>query len=259
MRINYPHWSKKRWLLYSVSTLIGIILIASIIEAAVNPNKQSSPSSINTQVAQSTVVKKAQTATQAVTYTQAQTQPVAPPKPAPAPPPAPPPAQPIIGFGATIADWNANHVADTRFNTNAVYNPDPSLGYDELHDSKYYMVQVQNGQVLGYEMRLPNGSSLSAAQAEIMQEFPPDASILWQQARTSDPSDSCYQMEIKSSRLGQALSEPAIGDAAGEVWVELFTDTPQNVNENSVYDGSNVNGANLMLGSYATAADAPGC
>ncbi|MHB1403867.1 MAG: hypothetical protein ACYCXE_05065 [Thermoleophilia bacterium] len=186
---------------------------------------------------------------------------IASPSPAPSPPVAasPPPAPIVTGYGATIDDWNANHIQDPRFAKNAVYDPTPGLGLDDQHNSKYYVISVEDGRVLNYSMRLPNDISVSVAQAAVMQEFPPDANIIWQKAKTEIPTQACYQMEIKSTVLGNALSDPAIGDSEGLVLVEFYTDTKENAGDISDYDASNVNGAFLTLGSYQSPADAPDC
>jgi hypothetical protein len=162
----------------------------------------------------------------------------------------------LTGYGAMQADWNANHQADTRYDSGAVYDPTPGLGTDERHDAKYYSVSTQDGRILTYAMRLPNKSNLTAAQVEVMQEFPTDAKVVWQQTQ-----DQCSQMEISSVTLGNTsvLGGSSIGDPQGQVFVEFQTDSTSTSGLNSYYDASNVNLATLTLGSYNTAADAPGC
>ena len=229
-----------------VSGILGILLATGCGDTAEQPN--------NANTATMTVAKTQTTpTTPKTTPTIAATQPAPPVAAQPAPPPPPPS---IVGFGATIDDWNANHVADSRYGENSVYNPTPGLGSDAQHNSKYYAVMVEKGRVLGYSMKFPNGCSLSVSQAELMQEFPPDAAILWQSARTADPSNACYQLEIKSPILGTILSDPAIGDPEGLVFVEFTSDSP---GAYGVYDPSNVNGAILMLGNYQAPASAPQC
>jgi hypothetical protein len=170
--------------------------------------------------------------------------------------PTQPVAPTITGYGATPNDWNSNHQADIRYDSGAVYDPTPGLGTDDQHDAKYYTVSTQNGRILTYEMRLPNQSDHAAARAEIMQEFPTDAKVVWQQT-----NDQCSQMEISSATLGNTsvLGSKDIGDPQGQVFIEFQTDTASTANLNSYYSASNVNLATLNLGSYNTAADAPGC
>lgn len=171
--------------------------------------------------------------------------------------PAPQPKAPTItGYGATQSDWNANHQVDNRYDSGSVYNATPGLGLDTQHDDKYYAVLTQSGRILTYEMRLPNGSSLAAARAEIMQEFPSDATVVWQQTK-----DQCSQMEISSATLGNSsvLGSSDIGNPQGQVFVEFQTDSTSTENLNSYYDPSNVNLATVNLGSYNTATYAPGC
>lgn len=218
-----------------LAILTGVTAPNKPVKATVNPpaqTKQASTTKQNT--------KPAQPAQQTTTAT-----------------PTPQPKAPTItGYGATSSDWNANHQVDSRYDSGAVYDPTPGLGLDERHDDKYYAVLTQNGRILTYEMRLPNGSSLTAARAEIMQEFPADAKIVWQQTQ-----DQCSQMEVSSATLGSSsvLGSSGIGDPQGQVFIEFQTDSTSTENLNSYYDPSNVNLATLNLGSYNTAADAPGC
>ncbi len=170
-----------------------------------------------------------------------------------------PSATVLTGYGALQEDWNNHHQQDPNYSKNEVYNPTPGLGSDSSHTDKYYALTTSSGRVTGYQMRLQNGQSLAAAQQEVMQEFPSDASILWQNAVTSDPTNSCYQMEIKSPTLGKVLESKTFGDPQGEAFVELSTDTPQTANDNSYYSSSNVNSAILQFLVNQTAADASGC
>lgn len=172
-----------------------------------------------------------------------------------APKTTPAPSQPsITGYGATQSDWDSNHQRDSRYE-GLVYNPNPALGLDEQHDDEYYMVNVTNGRVLNYEMRLPNNESQQEATAFVTKsEFPTDATVVWQAKQ-----DQCYQMEVKSPTLASVLADPGIGDSTGEVFIEFQTDSSSTENLNSFYDASNVNLATLGLGSYATSSDAPGC
>lgn len=218
-----------------LAILTGVTAPNKPVKATVNPpvqTKQTSTTKQNT--------KPAQPAQQTTTAT-----------------PAPQPKAPTItGYGATQSDWNANHQVDNRYDSGSVYDATPGLGLDTQHDDKYYAVLTQSGRILTYEMRLPNGSSLAAARAEIMQEFPEDAAVVWQQNK-----DQCSQMEISSATLGNAsvLGSSDIGDPQGQVFVEFQTDSTSSENLNSYYDPSNVNLATLNLGSYNTANDAPGC
>lgn len=167
-------------------------------------------------------------------------------------PPTLAPQVTIKGFGATQSDWNQNHTQDSRYATNGVYNPTAGLGPDDRHNAKYYLVSTAEGRITSYTMRFPNGQLLSASTLESMQEFPSDATVLWQQNK-----DTCTQMEIKSATLGSVLGSKAIGDPEGMVFIELYT-SHSDATDTS-YSKSNVNEGVFGLGNYSTANDAPSC
>lgn len=165
-----------------------------------------------------------------------------------------PAADSITGFGATDTAWNAHHTAatDSGLAPGCCYSPDPSLPQVNGHVGyRYFAVQHSNGRVLDYEMDLHPGTSSAEAKAEVLREFPPDATVLWFAVKAS-----CAQMEIQSAALGKALAVPAIGDPAGEGSVELNT---VHADGTSSYDARNINELIVSLGSYATAADSPAC
>lgn len=208
--------------------------------------------------ATSSATKSTQAAPKASPSTSKVSTPAPTPVPKATPKPVTQPTAPAItGYGATQSDWDKNHQADSRYDSGSVYNATPGLGLDDQHNDKYYEVSAQNGRILTYEMRLPNQSSLTIAKAEVMQEFPSDAQVIWQKTTAGQ----CSQMEISSATLGNAaiLGSSAIGDPQGQVFVEFQTDSASSSSLNSYYDASNVNLATLNLGSYNTAADAPGC
>lgn len=117
-----------------------------------------------------------------------------------------------------------------------------------------------NGRVLGYTMNLAPGTTEAVAKETVLREFPTDASILWYTVNPAGSAQAangaCGQMEVKSAELGLALSDPAIGDAEGMAFIELSTVSSDG---SSGYDAKNINQALFLLGSYATAADAPAC
>ncbi len=162
------------------------------------------------------------------------------------------PSPAIIGFGATDASWNAHHIAASDFAPGAAYNPDQNLpkinGYA---GARYVATNHSNGRVLGYMMNLMPGTTVAAAKASVLQEFPSDASVIWFTAR-----DSCAQLEVKSAILGAVLGDPNIGAPDGMAFVELDTEHSDGT---ASYDSKNINQAILLLGNYATAADAPAC
>jgi hypothetical protein len=68
----------------------------------------------------------------------------------------------LPGFGATLSAGNAHHTADTRFASNAAYNPDSTLPSYSGQDV-YVAVQWQDpeGDVfVEFETLLPDGSSI---------------------------------------------------------------------------------------------------
>jgi hypothetical protein len=105
-------------------------------------------------------------------------------------------------------------------------------------------------------MRLPNQGNLNSAQDITIKEFPGDTKIVWQAAKTTDPSNACYQMEVQSPTLGNQLSDHKIGNSIGRAFIE-FSSVTKGIS--STYDSNNVNDALIQLGSYATISDAPGC
>jgi hypothetical protein len=157
----------------------------------------------------------------------------------------------ITAFGATLSDWNANHVADMRFAQNAAYNPDSNLP-DQTHNDRYLLSDTNRGRVLGYEMRLSGTPDTSTAKSESMKEFPSDAAILW-----SIQKSGCYQMEVTSKMLGEALADPRIGDSQGAVLVEFQTSAVNGTD--APYDQTLNNDIFFNLGLYQTSADAPSC
>lgn len=157
-------------------------------------------------------------------------------------------AGPIVtGFGATEAAWNSNHTADSKYAPGAVYDPDPNVRSGDRYDATMHT----DGHVLGYTMNLPAGTTVDAAKAAVLREFPSDASIIWFVAR-----DSCALLEVKSALLGSALGDPKIGDAEGMALIELDTVHPDGT---SSYDPRNINEGLFGLGSFATSGDAPAC
>ena len=155
----------------------------------------------------------------------------------------------LAGFGATIDEWNSNHITDTRFATNTAYNPTPGLGESDRYNDAYYGVNVIGGRVTEYSMRLPHNTAIATAEDMVLKsEFPSDAKILW--AMNQD-SESCTQMEVSSSLLGSVLG------VSGQALVEF--QSPANSTGSSIYNPANASNVTLMLGSYSTPSEAPGC
>lgn len=153
----------------------------------------------------------------------------------------------LMGFGATLDDWNRNHVADTRFMANSAYDPDPTLP-DKSHDDRY-LVTLGAGRVLSYEMRLSGSPNIEEAKTDVLKEFPSDAAVVW-----FDKKSQCSQMEVASKILGGTLS--GSDSQNGQVLVEFQTITADG---KDAYDSASNNDLFFNLGAYQTAQDAPGC
>ncbi len=163
-----------------------------------------------------------------------------------APPPTNDGSATVTGFGATDADWNAHHTADSRGCPGCLYN----LSAVTPGNDEYFGVAHDGGRVTGYTLELPVGTSISAAKQRVKAELPADAIVLWTTKR-----DTCEQMVLQSPALGAALE--SLGDKTGQVYVELYT-ADWETGEYS-YDVNNINEVFFSLGSYAAPADAPEC
>jgi hypothetical protein len=154
----------------------------------------------------------------------------------------------VSGFGATIAAWNTQHEADTNATfPNSAYDPTPNLpgGYQD----EYYNVSSDYGHIGRYEMALSPVTE-SDAKRTLLKKFPRDASVRWFKRL-----GTCAEMEVQSAALGQALSNPKIGDGAGEGYVELTT----GMGVNGGYNPTGVTGAIVTYGLYKTPSAAPPC
>jgi hypothetical protein len=157
----------------------------------------------------------------------------------------------LRGYGATLSDWNASHSADNSFTANTTYDPTSGLGNG--YNDKYTAVLWIGGRALGYQMGFPDGTSIDSAKNTVMQEFPSDATILWQQQNNSDPTNICYQMEVKSTTLGQVLQND------GNTFVEFQTIATSDTSTAVGYYPNNVNNASLRNADYKNASSVGGC
>lgn len=135
------------------------------------------------------------------------------------PAPAAAPTQPIevvTGFGATATAWDSHHSPNAAFAPGTAYNADPSLSQINGHTgSTYVLVSLNHGRVLSYVMNL-HPSSQSAAIAIAAREFPGDVRVT-----SVVKKDTCVQVGFSSATLGHELSDPSIGDPAGNALVEF--------------------------------------
>jgi hypothetical protein len=157
----------------------------------------------------------------------------------------------LHGYGATLADWNAGHTEDNGFTANTAYDPSPNLGNG--YTDKYVGVLWINGHALGYQIGFPSNTSIAAAKSVVMQEFPSDANVLWQQQNSSDAVNICNQMEVHSQTLGQVLQNN------GDTFVEFQTITSSDTSSSVGYYPSDVNNATLRNTDYKTASSVGGC
>lgn len=157
----------------------------------------------------------------------------------------------LHSYGATLADWNETHTEDNGFTPNTTYDPTGGLGNG--YTDKYTAVLWLGGRALGYQMGFPNNTSIAAAKSLVMQEFPDDATTVWQQQNNSDPSNVCYQMEVHSPTLANVLQ------SNGDVFVEFQTIATSDTSTAVGYYANNVNNATLRNASYKSADDVGGC
>lgn len=157
----------------------------------------------------------------------------------------------LQGYGATLSEWNNSHSEDSSFASNTSYDPTSGLGNG--YNDKYTSVLWINGRALAYQIGFPDNTGIASAVSTALQEFPSDASILWQQENTSDPSNECYQIEIHSTTLGQAL------ESDGDAFVEFQTVETSDTSTADGYYANNVNEASLRNADYKATNQADGC
>ena len=111
-------------------------------------------------------------------------------------------------------------------------------------------MNLSDGRVTDYTVNT-QGIPITAALERAEQELPTDARELW-----GAEKGTCYQAELTSPILGQALATPDIGDPSGDVFVEMDTVLADG---SSVYESTDVNEIMLSLGTYTTPSDAGAC
>src|SRR5581483_9486750 len=161
------------------------------------------------------------------------------------------PSVALSGYGATLTEWNASHTEDTHFSANSSYDPTSGLGNG--YTDKYTSVLFSGGRSLGYQIGFPTGTSIASAVNAVMQGFPPDTTILWQQENTSDSVNVCYQMEVHNATLAQALEN------SGNVFIEFQTIETSDTSTAIGYYANNVNNASLRNVDYNKASQSGGC
>jgi hypothetical protein len=157
----------------------------------------------------------------------------------------------LHGYGALLADWNAAHTKDNRFTADTAYNPASDLGNG--YSDKYAAVLFIGGRALAYQIGFSDNTSIDNARTAALQEFPSDATILWQQQNNSDSTNICYQMEVQSPTLGQVLQSD------GDTFVEFQTIATSDTSTGVGYYADNVNNATIRNADYKTANAVGGC
>ena len=86
----------------------------------------------------------------------------------------------IPGIGATRADWDATHTANTAFNNEMVYGEDPGLpSYLSANGAVYIEVfDLGTGRIQTYNLNM-QAASRHQALARVRQELPSDAKVAW--------------------------------------------------------------------------------
>ncbi|HEY3810165.1 MAG TPA: hypothetical protein VGL49_01930, partial [Acidimicrobiales bacterium] len=136
----------------------------------------------------------------------------------------PPPgaADGLTGFGATSAEWNAHHRADTTKAPGAAYLPYIS-GPSGLGGDQYQRVRVTAGRVISYGITLPQGTSQAAAEQFLAVQLPSDAKLTNAFNGPAVGGGSCLLLNYQSPTLGRVLGAAPIGDPRGTVGAELST------------------------------------
>jgi hypothetical protein len=100
-----------------------------------------------------------------------------------------------------------------------------------------------------YSMRNPPGTSIAAAQANALAEFPADATTLW-----FSQKDVCAATAIQSPAIGAALGDPK--NREGRVLVAFYT---LEAGGESAYRPENVNEMVFLPINVANLDEAPSC
>lgn len=160
------------------------------------------------------------------------------------------PADPLTGFGATVATWDANHTADDNFDPGSAFDPEPNLPQNDAREGdRYVTVQYSGGLVTDYQVNEPNGTTVTAAFADVVaRELPSDTVVMWKLDQTG-----CEQEEVESKILGTVLAGYGQDDPQGAVFLEVQSpDAP-------AFDPSNIAYVTVDTLGSLTASQAPGC
>jgi hypothetical protein len=151
----------------------------------------------------------------------------------------------VTGLGATTAEWDSTHTADTKFSPGIVYDADSSVSTG----AEYSAVVHQNGHILQYSYSFANTPVAKAKTRVLESQFPSGARIVW---FLSKPA--CAQMLVKSTTLGKELGVKSVGDATGTAFVEFLSGATDNS-----YNPASVNEASLQSYPQVGPGRSPGC
>jgi hypothetical protein len=139
----------------------------------------------------------------------------------------------LTGYGATIASWNAHHVADRR--------AAPGTAYDPLNDGngtdRFAGVLTQDGRVVGFTIQFPKGSagvSRREAEQQVRSVLPHDVTQVYD---LTEPG--CELLQYQSPTLRQAVGGSSDGRVNAEFW---------NFQTPDVYDPAHINTIDVTQG-----------
>jgi len=132
----------------------------------------------------------------------------------------------LTGFGATTAAWDANHRTDAN---------------------QYSAVTAMGGRIISYDVSLPQGTTVSAAERFVLEQLPPDTKQTAAfSAKAGSGSQTCLLLNYQSPMLAKLLGSGPFDDTLGAVGAYLETRSAAALK--GPLERSNVTFAGLMLG-----------
>lgn len=161
---------------------------------------------------------------------------------------APPSTDGLSGYGATSSAWDGAHQPDPSFYPGVAYLPviDGAGGGQD----QYTAAERTDGRVVGYELTLPAGTTVQAAQQAVLADFPADAHVVGSFNATGIQADSqgnqsqCVLFNVQSPKLAAVLAPAPYSDASGTIGVELYTTASDG---SPTFDPANINIADVGL------------
>lgn len=151
-------------------------------------------------------------------------------------------ASQLTGIGTTLARMEAIHGLDngpgsTCATTGACFGA-PVVNDESGRTYQFTSVSVVGGLITGYQQNFAPDTTVSAAESEIMQWMPKDATL--GPLTIDENGGSCALFNITSPTLASLFNTALIGDGQGVLAVELsYTDPDLNV----IYDPNDVQDA----------------